>query len=221
MLSKRRIVGLFTGLTLVAGTGLVAAPSASAHSNDHKSKSHHTKALGTKSLATVLTADGNKFDRNWKDYDVLTEAVLAVLKAKPKSPVGVLTKGDVALTAFAPNDAAFQRLVKDISGKWLPERQAFEAVAGLGIDTVETVLLYHVVPGATITAKDALKANGAQLTTAQGGKITVKVRHGKISLIDADRNSRNPRVIVPDINKGNKQIAHGIDRVLRPLNLPN
>ena len=82
-------------------------------------------------------------------------------------------------------------------------------------------LLYHVVPGKTITAKDALKADGAKLTTAQGGKITVKVRRGSISLVDADKNSRNPRVNVPNINKGNKQIAHGIDRVLRPLDLPN
>ena len=41
----------------------------------------------------------------------------------------------------------------------------------------------------------------------------------QIRLQDQDRNSRNPRVNVVDINKGNKQIAHGIDRVLRPLDL--
>ena len=37
--------------------------------------------------------------------------------------------------------------------------------------------------------------------------------------MDRDPNARNPRVIAPDINKGNKQIAHGINRVLRPLDL--
>jgi uncharacterized surface protein with fasciclin (FAS1) repeats len=134
----------------------------------------------------------------------------------------VLTDGNVALTAFIPNDAAFQRLVKDIGGTWVGnEQDVFKAVAGLGIDTVETVLLYHVVPGATITAKDALKADGVSLTTAQGGKITVRVgRHG-IRLADADTNSRDPKVVVVDVNKGNKQIAHGINRVLRPVDLPN
>ena len=44
----------------------------------------------------------------------------------------------------------------------------------------------------------------------------------EISLWDKDRNSRNARVILSqvDINKFNKQVAHGIDRVLRPIDLP-
>jgi uncharacterized surface protein with fasciclin (FAS1) repeats len=93
-----------------------------------------------------------------------------------------------------------------------------------GIDTVETVLLYHVVAGSKINAKTALKANGAVLTTAQGGTFTVKVsKRPAIQLRDNDPDSRNPRVVLAltDINKGkqNKQIAHGIDRVLRPVNL--
>ncbi len=40
-------------------------------------------------------------------------------------------------------------------------------------------------------------------------------------LRDKDRNSRNPRAILDslDLNKGNKQVAHGVDRVLRPIDL--
>ena len=103
------------------------------------------------------------------------------------------------------------------------EKAVFAAVAGLGIPTVEAVLLYHVVPGATITAAMALKSNGAKVKTALGSTIRVAVYGGPvISLWDKDNNSRNPRVILSlvDINKGNKQIAHGIDRVLRPIDLP-
>ena len=113
-------------------------------------------AEGNKSLAAVLTAETPKFDKNWNDYDIVTAAVLAVLEAKPASPVGVLAKGDVALTAFIPSDRAFQTLVKDLTGKKpSTEAKTFAAVAGLGgIDLVETVLLYHVVPGATIDAAD-------------------------------------------------------------------
>jgi uncharacterized surface protein with fasciclin (FAS1) repeats len=186
---------------------------------------HGTKQLGTKSLAAVLTADKSGFDRNSRDYDILTAAVLAVLKAKPSSPVGVLADGKTALTAFLPNDRAFELLVADLKhSKRLPsEKAAFTAVAGLGINTVESVLLYHVVPGSTIDRRAALKADGAKLKTAAGSTVTVDVNgwcYKRVTLIDADRSDRNPTVNKFDINKGNRQIAHGIDRVLRPIDLP-
>jgi uncharacterized surface protein with fasciclin (FAS1) repeats len=114
-------------------------------------------------------------------------------------------------------------LVKDLTGKNVrSEKKVFAAVAGLGIDTVETVLLYHVVPGATITKRDALAADGAALTTAQGGTVTVDVTCGRphrVKLIDQDHNARNARVVAFNLNKGNRQIAHGVDRVLRPIDL--
>jgi len=87
------------------------------------------------------------------------------------------------------------------------------------------VLLYHVIPGATITSRTALKSDGARLTTAlAGGTVTVDVlskRYRLIRLIDADRNDANP-LLNPwklDINRGNRQIAHGILLVLRPLDI--
>lgn len=183
--------------------------------------------VGTRSLAAVLAADGDTFDHNWRDYDVLTNAVGAVLAARPDSPVKVLADGNVALTAFLPSDRAFRILAHDLTGKWYrSESQLFSGLAGLlGVDTIEAVLLYHVVPGATITSRQALKSDGAVLTTAlPGGKFTVDVlgkRHRIVRLIDADPNDRNPRLNrhALDINKGNKQIAHGITLVLRPLDI--
>jgi uncharacterized surface protein with fasciclin (FAS1) repeats len=181
---------------------------------------------GTKSLAAVLTADKSGFDRNGRDFDILTAAVLAVLKAKPASPVAVLTDGKTALTAFVPTDTAFEKLVADLQGtRKLPgEQAAFTAVAGLGIDTVEAVLLYHVVPGATIDRRAALKSDGAKLATAAGATVTVDVTGcwfaRQVRLIDADRSDRDPRVVQFDINRGNRQIAHAIDAVLRPSDLP-
>ena len=213
-LRRRIAVAVASGAVLALGaTALGAAPAQA------------TSSLGERSLAAVLLSDGNQFDRNWNDYDVVTEAVLAVLAAKPQSPVGVLTDGKTAVTAFVPRDRAFQRLVKELTGKTpKSEQAAFDAVAGLGIDTVEAVLLYHVVPGATITRAQAIKADGAELTTALGATITVDVFKDdgvrRIRLVDADTNDRNPRVVTNDINKGNRQIAHAIDRVLRPIDLP-
>ena len=212
MKSKKMMAGT-TAVAMAAtlGLGAVSATSASA---------------GTNSLADVLTSDGNKYDKNSGDFDVLTQAVLTVLEAKPESPVSVLADGDDELTAFAPTDKAFQRIAKDLTGKNIKkEKKVFKTVASLGVDTVEQVLLYHVIPGEKINAKAALNANGAKLTTAQGGTVKVKVKTAnhttKIKLKDKDPDLKNPKVILPltDINKGNRQIAHGINRVLLPVDL--
>jgi hypothetical protein len=178
-------------------------------------------SLGTRSLAKVLAKDGSGFDHNWRDYDIVDNAVGAVLDAKPGSAVGVLADGKTPVTALLPDDRAFRILVEDLTGKKpRTEKQTFKAVAGLGIDTVETVLLYHVVPGTRINYRQALKADGVRLTMASGGIVRVDVRKGnRVKLLDADRNDANPRIVRKNINKGNRQIAHGINRVLRPADL--
>jgi hypothetical protein len=207
------------GVTAAAlGLAAVAvAPAASAHT---------TSTPGTRSLAQVLTSDGNRFDRNWSDYDIVTEAVLAVLAAKPDSPVGLLTDGSVPLTAFIPNDRAFQLLAYDLTKKWprTEEKTFTSLVSAVGVPAIEQVLLYHVVPGAAITKRAAVNANGAVLTTAQGGTIRVRVYSRYLPIVelrDKDPNDVNPfldpRAL--DINAGNRQVAHGILFVLRPQDL--
>ncbi len=214
-MTPRRILAAATAAGLA---GVMLAPSATA-------TTPATGTTGTRSLAAVLTADGNQFDSNWYDYDIVTEAVLAVLANKPASKVGLLADGSVPLTAFIPNDRAFQSLVADLSGSRLSsEKAVFGAVAGLGIHTVETVLLYPVVPGPAITSRQAVAANGAVLKTAQGGTITVRSYSRYLPIIelrDQDTDDRNPFVnpFALNLNKGNAQLAHGITDVLRPVNL--
>ena len=179
-------------------------------------------ADGETSLASVLKVGQAKFDKDFTDFDIVTKAAEAVLAAKPDSNVKLLADGSVALTVFAPTDKAFLNLATALTGKKVTsEAAAFKAVAGLGIDTVETVLLYHVVPGSTILSQDAVKANGAKLKTAVDGKvIRVKVTDTpSIILGDYAPKLPNPRVILTkvDINEGNKQVAHGINGVLLPI----
>jgi uncharacterized surface protein with fasciclin (FAS1) repeats len=206
-------------LTVILAAALApvaAAPVASAAAAPAATQS------GTRSLANVLTSRGYAFDHNWHDYDILTHAVLAVLAAKPNSPVKVLTDGTKPLTAFLPDDRAFRRLAQDLTGRELSsERAVFDAlVKKAGVNTIESVLRYHVVPGATIDAAAARRSDDARLATAlAGATVTVDVDGRRISLVDKDPNAANPAVTVPDINKGNRQIAHGINRVLRPLDL--
>jgi uncharacterized surface protein with fasciclin (FAS1) repeats len=179
-------------------------------------------AEGETSLASVLKVGQSKFDRDFSDFDILTRAAETVLAAKPDSNVKLLADGSVALTVFAPTDRAFMNLASALTGKKIKtEAAAFKAVAGLGVDTVEQVLLYHVVPGAPILSQDALKANGAKLKSAVDGKtIGVRVTSAPaIILKDYAPKIANPRVILSkvDINKGNKQVAHGINGVLLPF----
>lgn len=180
--------------------------------------------LGETSLVEVLDADGNRFDKNWNDFDIVHRAATTVLGAKPKSAVGVLADGSTPLTAFIPTDRAFRRLVFQLTGDQpRTEKATFDAVAGLGVKTIEAVLLYHVVPGETITYAQAKKADGAALTTASGElPVEVAVQGKQVFLSDLDEDDRDPRVIrrLADLNEGNKQIAHGINRVLRPSDLP-
>ena len=101
----------------------------------------------------------------------------------------------------------------------------FAALAKAGHRPIERVLLYHVVPGATIDAATALRSNGAVLPTALAGnsfKVRVlSARFGLIQLIDGKRGNLNPLVNPTqlNINKGNRQIAHGITFVLLPASL--
>lgn len=218
MMTIRDTIRRAAAATSVAALGLVGAaliaPAATA------------APTGTTSLAEVLAADGDAFDRNWYDYDILDQAVAAVLAAKPDSPVAVLADGSVPLTAFLPNDRAFQVFAHDLTHRWdRTEAGVLTRIAGaVGIDAVEQVLLYHVVPGATITARQALRSDDARLTTAEGGTFRVDVLSRwlpLVRLVDQDRNDANPFLVLSklDINKGNVQIAHGITAVLRPLDL--
>ena len=210
---KRRVPALLAASALALGA-VATAPAANA------------QAVGEDSLAALLTSDGNQFDKNKFDFDIVTEAALAIVGAKPGSPVGVLADGSKRATVFAPTDEAFRLLVKDLTGQTVKsEKKIFDSLVELaGVDTIEQVLLYHVVAGKTLTSGKVLKADGARLTTAQGGKVKVDIRKKpslSITLKDADKNDRDPKVILKaiDLNKGNKQVAHGIDRVLRPMDL--
>jgi len=123
-----------------------------------------------------------------------------------------------------PNDGAFRRLVYDVTGKWYrSEADVFNAVASLGTDTVKQVLQYHIIPTA-IPFSAALKSDGAKLDTLlAGSSVTVDVRHyrPRVKLIDADTNDRDARVVKADVGgAASNGYAHGIDRVLRPIDLP-
>ncbi|MEE3017127.1 MAG: fasciclin domain-containing protein [Actinomycetota bacterium] len=209
MKKTTKVLGAAASAAIFAAGAAVSAPAVQAMD-------------GNTSLASVLDVGNAEFDNSSKDFDILTKAAEAVLAAKPDSPVALLADGDTSLTVFAPTDKAFKNLASALAGhKIKSESDAFDAVAGLGIDTVETVLLYHVIPGATITSDIALESDGAVLATALEGKNTkVLVSDDpSIRLRDYAPDFKNAKVILSavDINKGNMQVAHGVDAVMLPF----
>ena len=215
--NRRRAAVAMAAVATAAVTATTAAPATAAQEQSGQQ-------AGQRSLAKVLAADGAKFDRNRHDFDILDAAVTAVLGAKANSPVAVLADGSTRLTAFLPTDAAFRNLAHQLTGKRPgTEKATFAKLAkAVDVDTLEAVLLYHVVPGATVTYKQALGADDVELDTAAGAPLKVNVKGRSVWLRDLDKDDRNARVVrgLRNINQGNKQIAHGIDRVLRPADLP-
>ncbi len=209
MLSRRSAAA--STVTLAAVLALTAVPlSASA-------------AEEPTSLADVLAADGRAFDDHSSDFDILDAAVSAVLEAKPDSPLAVLADGDQPLTAFLPEDNGFTALAYDIQGATgeYPdsEQEAFDTIATLGVDTIESVLLFHVVPGDTLEYGDlaALRQGAPVITALDGQKLTITVWNrdpakGRIGAVVVNDGSDYYGQLLNqrDINVGNPQIAHSI-----------
>ena len=137
-----------------------------------------------------------------------------------------LADPDAELTVFAPNDAAFVRLAKDLGYEGgYNETEAWKylvaALAGLGdgdpVPVLTDILLYHVVAG-DVRPVDLILSTifGRDITTLLGATI----RPFFIFLIDNEPGIRDARVTFPlDIEASNGRI-HTVNRVLIPVDLP-
>jgi uncharacterized surface protein with fasciclin (FAS1) repeats len=174
-------------------------------------------AFAAPAQASESIGDGNPYN-----FDIVNAAISA-------------TNADDALasldsyTAFLPNDRAFEVLAKNkglITGKYgatVNEQQIFDAlVAGLGVEKIEAVLLYHVVPNATLRGADVLAGSRIKtLTMADGNQLKVYVVSKStpyIVLGDKDGRWFNDYVVKSKINVIDTPtaVAHGISDVLLP-----
>lgn len=210
-MNLKRILTIFTTAALVSAT-VAFSPAANA-------QEEAAAKPGLNALTNVLNVANYSFDSDLNDFDILTYLVLDVMGTKPNSAVWALSDGNVAMTAFIPTDRAFKKLVKALTGKSLVrERNIYREVRALGMNTVEKVLLYHVVLGGPILSEAAVAANGATLITAEGSTLRVAFDGTSLKLRDKDTKRINPSVILTrvDINEGNNQVAHPINGVLLP-----
>jgi uncharacterized surface protein with fasciclin (FAS1) repeats len=210
MKTKRSItarIGLGLGIALTAAAFTTASPAGAAPAT----------------IADVVLSDSAKdnaqgFDKNWHDYDIVTQAVLLF-----PDLVAAVSDPNASLTALAPNDQAFRLLASELTKKhFRNEADVFAAVASLGTDTVKTVLTYHIV-GAKLGAATVLNSDDAQVATLGGGTFAVDVinkRKKIVQFVDGDPNARNARLVKADLGGALANgFIHGVDRVLRPIDL--
>ncbi|MGL5863082.1 MAG: fasciclin domain-containing protein [Phycicoccus sp.] len=194
------------------------------------------------SFADVLAADGREFDDDASDFDVVDAAITAVLDAKPDSPLAVVADGSQPATAFLPSDSGMWSLVYDLTGEIIDgedeEQRVFTRITELvDIDTIEQILLYHVVPGETLTFAQMSDlpfdpfGDGTPKTTAQGATLAIHggagmaqdpADDGMVAAIQdqvADGYGFDVIVGEEDINLGNPQIVQQINDVLEPFPL--
>jgi uncharacterized surface protein with fasciclin (FAS1) repeats len=141
--------------------------------------------------------------------DTMTESktdakdIVGIASASAKTLAAAVTaaglvetlQGKGPFTVFAPTDAAFASIQKDVDTLLKPENK----------EKLSKILTYHVVSGKTMAAD--LK-DGQELTTVQGEKLKVSLKNGKVMIGDA-------HVSTADVQASNG-VVHVIDKVLMP-----
>ena len=124
-----------------------------------------------------------------------TESAKTLAAAVQAAGLVTTLEGTGPFTVFAPTDAAFAAIQKDVDNLLKPENKA----------KLASILTYHVVSGKHMAAD--LK-DGAEITTVQGEKLKVSVEGGKVMIGEAN-------VTTADVAASNG-VVHLIDKVLLP-----
>jgi uncharacterized surface protein with fasciclin (FAS1) repeats len=131
---------------------------------------------------------------NSKDHTTLVAAV------KAAGLVDTLS-GKGPFTVFAPTNAAFGKLpAGTVETLVKPESKA----------TLTKILTYHVVPG---KMEAASLTDGKKLKTVEGEDLTVKLKDGKVWIVDAKGGTS--MVTIANVNQSNG-VIHVVDTVLMP-----
>jgi uncharacterized surface protein with fasciclin (FAS1) repeats len=181
------------------------------------------RTASAQTITDIVASSGGEFDNNRRDYDILLTAVLAADLAE------TLATPDLGYTVFAPNDAAFFRLAKDLGyvGPY-DEEASWLFIAGVLADldpngngdpipVLTDVLLYHVAP-TELDVFDVIIASFFRIpvqTALEGATFQPRF----FTLQDNDPDFRDPFLFFPLNVQADNGIVHTIGRVLIPADL--
>lgn len=131
-----------------------------------------------------------------------TYLVAAVVRASSGTTnvAGVLSGSNI-LTVFAPTNNAFRNA----------GFATIDAINAADANTLASILTYHVVPGRVFSSD---LTEGAQPTTANGGKVTIGLPSGGATVKGAS-NTNASNIVAANIMATNG-VIHVIDQVLLP-----
>ena len=190
---SKRIALLSAAVAALALSAAVVAP-VSAQDKMMKSEMSGEKTVMVGGAAMFPSKNIVQNAVNSKDHTTLVAAVKAaglVETLESKGP----------FTVFAPTNAAFGKLpAGTVDNLVKPENKA----------TLTKILTYHVVPG---KMEAASLTDGKKLKTAEGEELTVKLKDGKVWIVDAKGGTS--MVTISNVNQSNG-VIHVVDTVLMP-----
>ena len=193
-MSKR--IALFSAAAFgaLALTAVVIAPASAEDKKMMKSEMSGEKTVMVGGAAMFPSKNIVENAVNSKDHTTLVAAVKAaglVDTLQSKGP----------FTVFAPTNAAFGKLpAGTVDTLVKPENKA----------TLTKILTYHVVAGKMDAAS---LTDGKKLKTVEGEELSVKLKDGKVWIVDAKGGTS--MVTISNVNQSNG-VIHVVDTVLMP-----
>lgn len=138
----------------------------------------------------------------------LSSLVSALQKADESADNDLVSalSGDGPFTVFAPTNAAFADLFAQLDG--------FDSLDDFSTQELQnllaTILTYHVIPGAAALSSDL--SDGQNLTTLQGGTLTVSTQGG-VFIGDAT-------AVNAEVTKANVETTNGVVHIINKVLLP-
>ena len=191
---SKRIALFSAAFCALALTATVIAPASAEDKKMMKSEMSGEKTVMVGGAAMFPSKNIVENAVNSKDHTTLVAAVKAAGLVDTLSSKG-------PFTVFAPTNAAFGKLPAcTVDTLVKPESKA----------TLTKILTYHVVPG-NLKASDL--TDGKKLKTVEGEELTVKLKEGKVWIVDAKGGTS--MVTIPNVNQSNG-VIHVVDTVLMP-----
>ena len=191
---SKRIALFSAAFCALALTATVIAPASAEDKKMMKSEMSGEKTVMVGGAAMFPSKNIVENAVNSKDHTTLVAAVKAaglVETLQSKGP----------FTVFAPTNAAFGKLpAGTVETLVKPESKA----------TLTKILTYHVVPG---KLEAASLTDGKKLKTVEGEELTVKLKDGKVWIVDAKGGTS--MVTIANVNQSNG-VIHVVDTVLMP-----